>query len=326
MTKIIEVNNLSRHFQQYQKIPGLKGSIKSLFTRDHKTIKAVDNISFDIEPGERVGFIGPNGAGKTTTLKMLSGLLHPTSGDLQVLGYKPYKRQNEFKKKFSIVLGQKSQLWWDLPAIETIKLNKLIYEVPDAQFKKDLDFMAEIMEIKDILNVQVRKLSLGQRMKCELLASIIHRPQIMFLDEPTIGLDVVMQKRIRDFFKDYNQRFGTTLLLTSHYMEDVKEVCDRLIIINKGKLIYDGVLNDLIHKYAKNKFLKLIFDQQITQADMEKFGKVQEATDFSATLCVPRENHTDIATVIMKKFKVTDLDIQEEKLEDIIRLIFNDKE
>jgi ABC-2 type transport system ATP-binding protein len=326
MTKIIEIKNLARYFKQYQKQPGLKGSIKSLFSRDHKIIKAVDDISFSIEPGERVGFIGPNGAGKTTTLKMLSGLLHPTSGELQVLGYQPFKRQDEFKRKFSIVLGQKSQLWWDLPAIESIRLNKYIYEIPEEQFKKDLDELAEIMEIKDILNVQVRKLSLGQRMKCELIASIIHRPQIMFLDEPTIGLDVVMQKRIRDFFKEYNQKYGTTLLLTSHYMDDVKEVCERLIIINKGQLVYDGGLETLIKQYAKNKFLKIVFDQEIKREDLEMFGDIQELNGYTVTLSVPREEHTDIAATIMKKFKIDDLDIQEQKLEDIIRVIFSEKQ
>jgi ABC-2 type transport system ATP-binding protein len=322
---IISVQNLSRHFKQYKKQSGLMGSVKSLFSREYKLIKAVDDLSFSIEPGEMVGFIGPNGAGKTTTLKMLSGLLHPSAGDIQVLGHIPYKRQAEFQKQFAIVMGQKAQLWWDLAPMETFILNKEIYGISNTDFKNIIDELADLLEVKDILGVQVRKLSLGQRMKCELLAALIHNPRVMFLDEPTIGLDVVIQKKIRQFFKDYNQKYNTTVLLTSHYMDDVKELCKRLIIIDQGKLLYDGSTDELIHKYAQEKFLKFIFTEKVNKQELEKFGKVEKFEDISATISVPRENHTHIAAEMLKTLPIDDIDISEADLEDIITHIFSQK-
>src|SRR3989338_9575080 len=234
---VIKVDKLCKYYQVHQKEPGLTGSLKSLFARKYYDVKAVDDISFEIEEGELIGFIGPNGAGKTTTLKTLSGLLYPTSGEVSVLGYTPWKRQPEFQKQFALVMGQKNQLWWDLPAIESFILNKEIYEVPAEKYQKTLDELVDLLEVRDILKIQVRKLSLGQRMKMELIAALIHSPKILFLDEPTIGLDVVMQKKMRDFIKEYNRRFKATIILTSHYMDDVKELCERVIIIDHGKLL-----------------------------------------------------------------------------------------
>ncbi len=322
---IIEVTNLSKHYKQYKKEPGLKGSIKALFKRKYITIKAVDKISFTISQGEMVGFIGPNGAGKTTTLKVLSWLLYPTSGEAKVLGYIPHKRQAEYQKQFSLVMGQKNQLWWDLPAIESFILNKEIYEVPKEQYEKTVNELAELLDVKDVLKVQVRKLSLGQRMKCELIAALLHSPKVLFLDEPTIGLDVVMQKKIREFFKEYNRKYKTTVILTSHYMDDVKELCERIILINKGKIAYDGDLEHIIQKYARNKYIKLVFLKQVNREDVEKFGKLIYYEPHKATISVDRHNTPQVASELLKKLPVDDLDIAEPELEDIIRRLFQTK-
>lgn len=325
MTPIIQVRNLSKYYKQHKKEPGLKGSIKALFKRKYKTIKAVDNISFTIDKGEMVGFIGPNGAGKTTTLKVLSGLLYPTAGEATVLGYIPHKRQPEYQKQFSLVMGQKNQLWWDLPAIESFILNKEIYEVPKEQYEKTVEGLATLLDVKDILKVQVRKLSLGQRMKCELIAALLHSPKVLFLDEPTIGLDVVMQKKIREFFKEYNVQYKTTVILTSHYMDDVKELCKRIIMINKGKIVYDGDLEHIIQKYASNKYITMVFLKEVEKKDIEQFGKVVEFEPLKATLSVSRHVTPQVASEVLKKLPVDDLDIAEPELEDIIRQLFQTK-
>ncbi len=227
------------------------GSVKSLVKREHFDVPAVKSVSFDIEEGELIGFIGPNGAGKTTTLKMLSGLIYPSGGEVSVLGYKPFDRKKEFLRQISLVMGQKNQLWWDLPPMDTFLLNKEIYEISDIDFKERVEELSDLLDVKDILQVQVRKLSLGQRMKCELMAALMHQPKILFLDEPTIGLDVVVQQRLRHFITEYNKKHKATIILTSHYMQDVKQLCDRVIVINYGGLIYDGRLSDLTTKYAK---------------------------------------------------------------------------
>lgn len=248
---IIEVKNLHKSFKIYQKEPGLAGSFKSLFHRKYEKKEAVKDVSFTIEEGELIGFIGPNGAGKTTTLKMLSGLLYPSGGHVSVLGFTPFDRKHEFLKQISLVMGQKNQLWWDLPPMDTFLLNKEIYEILDTDFKKRVEELSELLDVKDILNVQVRKLSLGQRMKCELMAALLHHPKIFFLDEPTIGLDVVAQQKLRDFIKEYNEKYKATILLTSHYMRDVKQLCKRVVVINYGEIIYDGDLDQLMKEYAK---------------------------------------------------------------------------
>src|SRR3989344_6277517 len=259
---VIQVQNLKKYYKVHQKEPGLSGSLKSLFSRKYYDAKAVDGVSFEIGEGELVGFIGPNGAGKTTTLKVLSGLLYPTGGEVAVLGYTPWDRKPEFQKQFSLVMGQKNQLWWDLPPMETFILNKEIYEVPDLQYRKTLDTLVELLDVKDILKIQVRKLSLGQRMKCELIAALLHNPKVLFLDEPTIGLDVVMQKAMRDFIKEYNRKFKSTIILTSHYMDDVKELCERVIIIDHGHILYDGALSKVIDTYARSKIITAVFSEE----------------------------------------------------------------
>jgi len=320
----IVAKNLSKHFRQYKKEPGLMGSIASLFSREYFEIKAVDNITLSIDEGEAVGFIGPNGAGKTTTLKMFSGLLYPTSGSLSVLGYRPIQRRKEFLKSYSLVMGQRSQLWWDLPPMEGFILNKEMYEVKDDSFRRRVDELSTLLEVEDVLNVPVRKLSLGQRMKCELIAALIHRPKILFLDEPTIGLDVVVQKRLRAFLKRYNADSGATTILTSHNMDDVQELCNRIIVINAGRIIFDDTLERLTQKYARRKYLKMIFNRRVARADIERYGQVVECADdgLSATLSVERSRHTQVAGRILGELPIDDLDIAEADLKEIIAKMF----
>jgi ABC-2 type transport system ATP-binding protein len=285
-------------------------------------VKAVDDISFDIQAGEIVGFIGQNGAGKTTTLKVLSGLLYPTSGEVSVLGFNPWDRKPEFQKQFALVMGQKNQLWWDLPAMESFLLNKAIYEVPDEQFKKTLDKLMDLLDVRDIVNIQVRKLSLGQRMKCELIAALLHSPKVLFLDEPTIGLDVVMQKVLRDFIKAYNEEFKATIILTSHYMGDVKELCKRAIVIDHGQKIFDGDLQEIIDRYARNKILSLTLNEPVQQNALEKFGELKEFDYPKATLLVPRAKAAKIAGELLTHFSVADVNIEEPTIDAIIRELF----
>ena len=325
---VISVKNLKKYYQVYQKEPGLTGSIKSLFSRRYQSVRAVDGISFDIEPGELVGFIGPNGAGKTTTLKVLSGLLYPTSGQVQVLGFTPFDRKSQFQKQFSLVMGQKNQLWWDLPALDSFILNRESYEIPPANFDKTLKALVKMLDLKDILKVQVRKLSLGQRMKCELVAALLHSPQVLFLDEPTIGLDVVMQKKIRDFIKNYQQKFNATIILTSHYMGDVRELCDRIIVIDHGKIFFDGKLNTIIKKYATHKQLEIIFANPITKDQIRKLtrAKIKYFDPPRVVLSVKKSLANSLAVKLLKNFAVADLNITEPAIEDIIRQLFGDRE
>lgn len=323
---VIEVNNLKKYYQVHQKEPGLSGSIRSLFNRKYYDVKAVDDVSFEIKEGELVGFIGPNGAGKTTTLKVLSGLLYPTSGQVSVLGYTPWDRKPAFQKQFSLVMGQKNQLWWDLPAMESFILNKEIYEVGNDQFKKTLDELVKLLEVEDILKIQVRKLSLGQRMKMELIAALIHSPKILFLDEPTIGLDVVMQKKMRDFIKEYNRRFKATIILTSHYMDDVKELCERIVIIDKGKLLFDGRLEQIINKFASHKLITAVFSKTVKKTDLKQIGDVKEFDFPKSVISVKRATASLAASELLQNFPVADLNIEEPQIEDIIREVFTGKD
>lgn len=325
MPNIISVENLNKTFSYYKKIPGLWGSVKGLFKREKLYSNAVNNISLNIKEGEFIGFVGPNGAGKTTTLKMLSGILYPTSGEISVLGYKPFERKREFQKQFSLVMGQKNQLWWDLPAIESFYLNKAIYEIPDLQFKKNLDELTELLDIKDLLNVQVRKLSLGQRMKCELTAALLHSPKVIFLDEPTIGLDVISQKNIRDFLLQYNQTKKATIILTSHYMEDIRRLCNRVIIINNGQIIYDGGYQNLTNRYADHKQLELTLNTKIDQGELAKYGEILSVHGQIIKLSILRKKSAQITAEILKKFSVEDLTIREKEMEEIVSEIFKSK-
>ena len=299
--------------------------MKPLVKREYFDAKAVDDISFEIEEGELVGFIGPNGAGKTTTLKCLSGLLYPTNGHVSVLDYIPYERNYDYLKKIALVMGQKNQLWWDLPAQESFILNKEIYDIPDNIFNKTLEELSTLLDVKDVLNVQVRKLSLGQRMKCELITALIHSPKVLFLDEPTIGLDVVMQKKLRDFLKEYNKKYKSTIILTSHYMEDVKELCERVIIIDHGKILYDGKLENIVKEYAKNKFLSIDFSTTVERSKLEKLGNIKEYSETFAVIVVERTKSNKVAAKLLESFPVKDLNIEEPNIEDIIRDVFTKK-
>jgi len=321
MAAIISVKDLRKYYQIHEKEPGISGTIKSLFSRKYSDAKAVDGISFEIEEGELIGFIGPNGAGKTTTLKVLSGLLYPTSGEVEVLGFTPWERDYKYLKQFSLVMGQKNQLYWDLPAIDSFNLYKEIYEVSDSAYKKTLDELVELLDVSEILKVQVKKLSLGQRMKMELIAALIHTPKLLFLDEPTIGLDVVMQKKIREFIADYNRLKKATIILTSHYMLDVKELAKRVIIIDHGHILFDGLLSEIIKKFSSNKVLNVSFEKKVEKKDLEIFGKVEEKEGlFSITL--KREDSSKVVEAILKKFPVEDLTIEEPQIEEIIRQVF----
>ena len=322
---VISVHHLKKHYKVHQKEPGLMGSIKSLVRRQYKNVKAVDDISFAIGEGELIGFIGPNGAGKTTTLKCLSGLLYPTDGQVSVLGHIPWNREPAFQKQFALVMGQKNQLWWDLPAMETFILNREIYEVPEARFKKTLDALVELLDVKEVLNVQVRKLSLGQRMKCELIAALLHSPKVLFLDEPTIGLDVVMQKTMRDFIKEYNRKFNSTIILTSHYMDDVKELCERVIIIDHGHVLFDGKLQNVIDRYARNKIIEVVFSRDVGVRQLAEFGDLKEYEHPKARIVVPRGQAAHKAAELLQKFPVADLNIIEPPIEAIIREVFTGK-
>lgn len=324
MSPIILVKDLKKYYQIHEKEPGIAGTIKSLFNRKYSDAKAVDGISFEIEEGELIGFIGPNGAGKTTTLKVLSGLLYPTSGAVSVLGFKPWDRKTAYLKQFSLVMGQKNQLYWDLPAIDSFNLYKEIYEIQDSQYRKTLEELVELLDVSSLLKVQVKKLSLGQRMKMELIAALIHSPKLLFLDEPTIGLDVVMQKKIREFIADYNKLKNATIILTSHYMLDVKELAKRVIIIDHGKILFDGHLAEVIRKFSSSKVLTVSFEKEVRKEDLMKFGKVEER-EGKFTITLKREDSASAVEAILKKYPVEDLTIEEPQIEDIIRQVFSDK-
>ena len=322
---VISVSHLTKHYQVYKKEPGFIGSIRSLVARTYETTKAVDDISFSIAEGELVGFIGPNGAGKTTTLKCLSGLLYPTRGQIAVLGFTPFERKSQFLKHIALVMGQKNQLWWDLPATETFLLNKAIYEIPDERYDKTLADLTELLEVEDILYIPIRKLSLGQRMKMELIAALVHSPRVLFLDEPTIGLDVLMQKKMRDFIASYNEKYHSTILLTSHYMEDVRQLARRVIVIDHGKILYDGSLDSLVRKFAKYKLLSLVLETYVPPQKLEEVGELVEYNFPHATVRVPRNASNVAAAQVLEMFPVDDLNIEEPDIEDVIRDVFTQK-
>ncbi|MBD3300374.1 MAG: ATP-binding cassette domain-containing protein [Candidatus Moranbacteria bacterium] len=322
MKPAITLKNLSKTYKVHQKEEGLKGSLKALFKRKYKTVKAVKNVSFKIKEGEIVGFMGPNGAGKTTTLKILSGLLHPTGGEVKVLGFNPYQRKNQFLKQIGLVMGQKNQLYWDLPPLETFNLNKEIYEIDKKTYKKTLDYLIKNLDIKKIIHNPSRTLSLGQRMKCEIANALIHTPKVLFLDEPTIGLDVVIQKKLRQFIKDYNQKHKATIILTSHYMGDFEELCKRLIVIDHGKLGYDGDFEKFIQQYAKEKRINLTFLKKVKKKDLAKLGKVVAFNPYKAAIRIKREETTSVAGKLLKKFPIDDIDISEISTESIVRKLF----
>jgi ABC-2 type transport system ATP-binding protein len=321
----ILVEHLTRTFTTHTKQPGLSGAIKGLFHREYITKTAVEDLNFSIEPGEFVGFLGPNGAGKTTTLKILSGVLHPSSGEARVMGYVPWKREPEFQRRFSLVLGQKNQLWWDLPAYDSFQLNRDIYDVPEADFQAKVKELADLLDIGALLNVPVRKLSLGERMKCELAASLLHSPQVLFLDEPTIGLDIVSQVRIREFLREYNQQTGLTVILTSHYMADIEALCKRVIVISGGKSIFDGPLPDLVRRFADEKRIQLTLKTEVTDLDRklaEDLGHDILVEGPRLSLTVPRAEVPARVTRLLGALPVQDLAVEDIDVEDVIRELF----
>ncbi len=318
----ISVEKLCKYYQVHQKEPGFKGSMKSFFKRKYFNVKAVDGVSFTIEPGEMVGFLGPNGAGKTTTLKVLSGLLFPTQGHVSVLGFTPYERRPAYLKQFTLVMGQKNQLIWDLPALETFLVNKAIYELPNADYDATLKELDGLLDLQPLLKKQVRKLSLGERMKCELAAALLHQPKVLFLDEPTIGLDVTMQVAIRQFVATYNQRHGATIILTSHYMADVTALTKRIIVIDRGKLLYDGDLRQLIEQVAPYKLLSLVLREGTAANVLTQYGEIESLEGVKATLRVPRGHASEVAAHLLSNIKVDDVLIEEPPVEDIIRQVF----
>lgn len=319
---MITVAHLKKEFTYYKKGTGLHGSLHNLFHRETLTKEAVKDISFTVENGEIIGLLGPNGAGKTTTLKMLSGILYPTAGKINIDGFIPWERKNEFKRQFSIVMGQKNQLWWDLPASDSFYLNKCIFDVPDDQYRKTVEELAELLDVKDLMNVQVRRLSLGERMKMEILAALIHRPRILFLDEPTIGLDILSQQKIRDFLQYYNEQEKTTILLTSHYMRDIEALCKRAVVINQGQLAYDGSLSDINGMMGDKKLLTIKTLQPVTREQLAVFGKVREADSAGAVLEISKSCIKETAAAILSSLPVEDFTVTEIPLEESMALIF----
>jgi len=318
----IVADSLSKTYRSYRKQDGLVGAIKGLFARQYDEIHAAKNVCFEIEEGEFVGFLGPNGAGKTTVLKMLAGLLVPTSGTARVLGYVPWERKAPFKRQFSLVLGQKNSLWWDLPARESLELNRAIYEIDQGKFRRVVDELVDLLDVRDKLNVMVRELSLGERMKMELIAALLHGPKVLFLDEPTIGLDVVSQKKVRDFLRHYSVENRISTVLTSHYMQDIEELCRRVVIIDHGQVFFDGELEAIIENFAGYKLLQFTFEQ--TPSCSFDLGEVIERTATSVTLKVPRSKVTEACRIILSNCEVHDFSVEEQPIEEIIRQVFYD--
>ncbi len=319
---VIEVENLSKEFKYYTKEVGIKSSVSNLFRRKTLIKKAVDNISFNVEEGEMVSLLGANGSGKTTTLKMLSGILYPTSGNVKINGWIPWERKKQFKNQFAIVMGQKSQLWLDLPANESLNLNKCIYEIEENAYRRTVEELSELLDVKDILNIQVRRLSLGERMKLELIASLLHRPKVLFLDEPTIGLDIISQRKIREFLKYYNEQNKVTVILTSHYMKDVEELCKNTIVINQGKIIYKGELDKINELFSQKKIVKIQLGKYIQKDEIERFGVVREYKGYNASIEVDKKDVKLQLNNILNNLPVEDFNIQDIPIEEEVSKLY----
>jgi ABC-2 type transport system ATP-binding protein len=318
----VVTRDLCKTFTSVKKAPGVLGSIKGLFSREKVLLEAVKDVSLAIDQGELVGFLGPNGAGKTTTLKMLTGILHPTAGEASVLGFMPCQRRPEMLRQISLVMGNKMQLWWDLSAWDGFLVLSELYEVDRPTFKKRLDHLADCLQLTDKLYTQVRKLSLGERMKCELIAALLHRPRVVFLDEPTIGLDVVSQKRIRDFLKEWHKEEGCTILLTSHYMQDVQELCDRVVVIDHGSLIFDGTLDTLSRRFSDTRRLRLTFDRFVDDSDLVAYGTLVESDGETAVIDVPRSSVAVTTGAVLQNLPVSDVAVAEVDIEEVVRSLF----
>jgi ABC-2 type transport system ATP-binding protein len=316
----VVVRDLRKTYVVPEREAGLRAALRSLVRRRHLDVKAVDGITFEIGAGEVVGFLGPNGAGKTTTLKMLSGLLYPTSGQVNVLGHVPSRREKPFLRQITLVMGNRNQLEWDLPALDSFELNRAIYRIPVEDFRSIRDELIELLDLGDLVRKPIRNLSLGERMKMEIAGSLLHRPQVLFLDEPTIGLDVTMQKRIRSFIAEYNRRHGATVLLTSHYMADVQALCRRVIVIHHGRILFDGDLSALADRFAAYKTIGVVL--QDGSADLSRYGEVTERDGDKATIRVPKAEASRAAARILTELQVLDVTIEEPPIEDVIEMVF----
>jgi ABC-2 type transport system ATP-binding protein len=319
---IIDVNALKKVYPIAIKEPGLKGTLNHFFRRQYRNVEAVRHVSFQIEPGEVVGFLGPNGAGKTTTLKMLTGLIHPTSGSVQVAGQVPFRRATDFLQQITLVMGQKQQLLWDLPAMDSLRINGAIYGLSDRMFRDRVSELAAMLDIADKLKQPVRKLSLGERMKAEMLAALIHQPKVLFLDEPTLGLDVNALVAVRVFLKEYNRRYEATILLTSHYMADITALCDRVLLIYQGELIYDGGLDGLLNRFAPYREVKVELAQDMDAAKLAQYGEVETLAGCSASLIVQRADLTATVSRILADLPVQDLTVTDPPIEEVIGRVF----
>jgi ABC-2 type transport system ATP-binding protein len=319
---IIEVEGLCRNFTYYEKAEGITGSLRNFVNRKTLVKEAVKNVSFAIEEGTTVGFLGPNGAGKTTTLKMLSGIMHPSSGSARVLGYTPWARKKDFRRRISIVMGQRSQLWPDLPAIESFDLNRAIYEIDRAEYKRTLDELVSLFGIEEQLKVQVRRLSLGERMKMEIIAALLHKPAVLFLDEPTIGLDIISQRAIRDLLKGLNARFGTTVMLTSHYLSDIEDLCERIILINHGSVVYDGALSGVNAALAERKTVSLVLSEDVSEAALARYPGFRAVEDSRAVFEIDRSEVRNFSRRALDELPVTDLTIEDMPLEEGIARLY----
>jgi ABC-2 type transport system ATP-binding protein len=319
---IITVERLSKIYPVAIKQPGIKGTFNHFFHRTYREIKAVQDVSFYLEPGEIVGFLGANGAGKTTTLKMLTGLIHPSSGHVRVAGYIPFRRQPEFLRQTSLVMGQKQQLLWDLPALDSLRINAAVYNISDRIFTERLSELASMLALENKLTQPVRKLSLGERMKAELLAALLHHPKVLFLDEPTLGLDVNAQVAVREFLQEYNQRYQATILLTSHYMADITALCDRVLLIHQGKLIYDGSLDGLLQRFAPYREVKVELAQTVSPEKLKQFGEIETIEGQEVRFIVQRENLTTTISQILAQFEVIDLNVNDPPIEEVIGRLF----
>ena len=316
----IHIHDLHKTYLVSEREAGVAAALRSLARRRTQKVRAVDGISFDLAPGEIVGFLGPNGAGKTTTLKMLSGLLHPTSGAVTVLGYVPSKRERDFLRQITLVMGQRNQLVWDIPAADSFELNRAIYRLPAADYRRTLDEVTDLLELGPLLRKPVRNLSLGERMKCEIAAALLHRPQVVFLDEPTIGLDVTMQRRIRGFISEYNRRAGATVLLTSHYMADVEALCRRVVVIHHGKLLFDGDLSKLVQRFTAHK--TIVVQLGDCRDDLGAYGEVVSCEEGYATLRVPKGETARVTERILADLPVIDLTVEDPPIEEVIERVF----
>ena len=317
---VVHVSELTKVFKVPEREAGLRAAGKALIRRKTRDVHAVEAISFDIEPGEVVGFLGPNGAGKTTTLKMLAGLLYPTSGEARVLGHIPSRREKDYLRRMTMVMGNRNQLQWDIPALDSFELYRAIYRLRREDYVAMRDELVELLDVDDLVRKPVRNLSLGERMKVEIVGSLLHRPQVLFLDEPTIGLDVTMQKRIRTFVAEYNQRHGATVLLTSHYMADVEALCKRVIVIHHGQILFDGALASLANEFAAYKTIDVLLENG--NAELDGYGEIISRDGDRAILRVPKAETSRVAARLLSEHEVLDLTIEEPPIEDVIEMVF----